>query len=338
MSQPWEPIETAIAEADREGGALRYRGVDLADLVGSSPFEAVFALLTQGPELPDDGESVPIRTGDVRVDLQAGLAALNLPPLYDRSDDEALADVGRAAAAAHTLVARAARDFVLPEVPPGTVAQGRTAAERFLLRWRGTAEPVAATALDAYWTCAAEHGMAASTFTARVVASTGADAGAALSAAVGALSGPLHGGAPARVLPVLAEVERTGDAPAVVRGILDRGERLMGFGNRVYRAEDPRARFLREVCADLRSPRYEAARALQDAALALLRERRPDRAIEVNMEFWAAVVLDLVGVPAATMPAVFACGRIAGWSAHVLEQRGERPIRPTARYVGTAAG
>jgi citrate synthase len=136
---------------------------------------------------------------------------------------------------------------------------------------------------------------------------------------------------------MIAEVERTGDADAVVRGILDRSERLMGFGHRVYRAEDPRARVLRRTARDLAAPRYEAAAALEATALAALRERRPDRAIETNVEFWAAVVLDLAGVPAATMPAMFTCARTAGWAAHVLEQRRTgRLVRPSAQYIGPA--
>src|SRR6202043_3698032 len=138
---------------------------------------------------------------------------------------------------------------------------------------------------------AADHGMNASTFTARVVASTGADCAAALSAAVGALSGPLHGGAPSRVLKMLDEVEQTGDAERWVNDALDRGERLMGFGHRVYRAEDPRARVLRRTCRELGSPRFEAAEALEKAALAELQARKPDRVLATNVEFWSAVVL-----------------------------------------------
>ncbi|WP_031745206.1 citrate synthase, partial [Mycobacterium tuberculosis] len=190
-------------------------------------------------------------------------------------------------------------------------------------------------AIDAYWVSAAEHGMNASTFTARVIASTGADVAAALSGAIGAMSGPLHGGAPARVLPMLDEVERAGDARSVVKGILDRGEKLMGFGHRVYRAEDPRARVLRAAAERLGAPRYEVAVAVEQAALSELRERRPDRAIETNVEFWAAVVLDFARVPANMMPAMFTCGRTAGWCAHILEQkRLGKLVRPSAIYVG----
>ena len=219
--------------------------------------------------------------------------------------------------------------------PQREVDEASTIAERFLVRWRGEADPDHVQAIDAYWIAAAEHGMNASTFTARVVASTGADVAAALSAAVGALSGPLHGGAPARVLRMLEEVERTGDAEGWVRAALDRGERLMGFGHRVYRAEDPRARVLRRTAKAIGSPRAEVAEALEAAALAELRARKPDRVLATNVEFWSAVVLDHAQVPPELFTPVFACARTAGWSAHILEQKREgRLIRPTARYVG----
>jgi citrate synthase len=156
-----------------------------------------------------------------------------------------------------------------------------------------------------------------------------------MSGAIGAMSGPLHGGAPARVLPMIEEVERTGNPRKVVADILDRHDRLMGFGHRVYRAEDPRARVLRRTCQELNAPRFEAARALEQAALTELRERRPDRAIETNVEFWAAVILDFAEVPPHTMPAMFTCARTGGWCAHIMEQkRTGRLVRPSARYIG----
>ena len=161
------------------------------------------------------------------------------------------------------------------------------------------------------------------------------DVGAALSGAVGAMSGPLHGGAPSRVLHMIEEVEKTGDAEAYVKSLLDRGERLMGFGHRVYRAEDPRARVLRRTAKELNAPRYEVAEALEKAALAELKERRPDRVLETNVEFWAAIVLDFAQVPANMFTSMFTCARTGGWSAHILEQkRTGRLIRPSAVYSG----
>src|SRR5205807_10222556 len=139
-------------------------------------------------------------------------------------------------------------------VDRATVESGATAAERFLLEWRGEADPAHVKAIDTYWICTAEHGLNASTFTARVVASTGADCGAALSSAVGALSGPLHGGAPAYVKPMLEEVTRMGDPEKWVRDALANKKRIMGFGHRVYRAEDPRSRILKRTAKELGPP------------------------------------------------------------------------------------
>jgi citrate synthase len=193
-------------------------------------------------------------------------------------------------------------------------------------------------AIDTYWICTAEHGLNASTFTARVVASTGADCGAAMSAAVGALSGPLHGGAPARVLPMLDAVAASGDPREYVRSMLERRQRIMGFGHRVYRAEDPRARLLRRTARELGSPRVEIAEELERVALEELRARHPERVLATNVEFWSAVVLDVAEIPPELTPAMFACARVAGWSAHILEEkRTGRLIRPSAQYVGPAS-
>lgn len=338
-------FETEIAEPDRDGGALRYRGVDVEELAGKVSFGDVWALLVDG----EFGEGLrttadaplPVRNGDVRVDTQSALAmvasANGFSPLLDVDERQAREQLALASELALSYAAQSARGDRAP-VPRDELDKCSTLAERFLTGWRGEADPAHVKALDAYWVSAAEHGLNASTFTARVVASTGADAAASLSGAVGAMSGPLHGGAPARVLPMIEEVERRGDARAVVESILDRGERLMGFGHRVYRAEDPRARVLRDTCKHLGSPRFEVATELERAALSVLAERRPDRQIATNVEFWAAVILDFAGVPTSMMPAMFTCARLAGWSAHVLEQkRTGRLVRPAARYVGPGA-
>jgi citrate synthase len=336
---------TEIAEPDKEGGALRYRGVDIEELVGAVPFEQVWGLLVDDrlkPGLPPaEPHVLTVRSGDPRVDVQAALAMLapewGFAQLIDISDEEARDNLARASVMALSFVAQSARGAGQPPVAQAEVDRGSTIPERFLIRWRGEADPKHVKAIDAYWISAAEHGMNASTFTARVVASTGADCAAALSSAVGALSGPLHGGAPSRVLKMLDEVERTGDAARWVSDALDRGERLMGFGHRIYRAEDPRARVLRRTCRELRSPRFEVAEALERAALAELQARKPDRVLATNVEFWSAVVLDMADVPPELFTPMFTCARVAGWSAHVLEQKREgKLIRPTARYVGHA--
>jgi citrate synthase len=339
-------FETEIAEPDREGGALRYRGVDIEDLVGQVSYGHVWGLLVDNsftPGLPPaEPYPIPVRSGDIRVDVQSALAMLapakGMRPLLDISDEQARDDLARASVMTLSFVAQSARGTGLPAIPQERVEESDNIVERFMIRWRGDPDPRHVKAVDAYWTSAAEHGMNASTFTARVIASTGADVAAALSGAVGAMSGPLHGGAPARVLHMVEEVERIGDATQYVRAELDKGERLMGFGHRVYRAEDPRARVLRRTAKELGAPRYEVAAALEDAALAELHARRPDRVLATNVEYWAAVVLDFAEVPSHMFTAMFTCARTAGWSAHILEQKGTgRLIRPSARYVGPKA-
>jgi citrate synthase len=336
-------FETEIAEPDREGGALRYRGIDINELVGQVSFGNVWGLLVDNafePGLPPaEPFPLPVHSGDVRVDVQSALAQLaplwGFRPLLDITAEQARDDLARASVMALSFVAQSARGQSQPMVPQRMVDSAQTITERFMIRWRGEPDPRHVEAVDAYWTSAAEHGMNASTFTARVIASTGADVAACLSGAVGAMSGPLHGGAPSRVLHMLEGVEEMGDASAYVRGVLDRGERLMGFGHRVYRAEDPRARVLRATAQRLGAPRYEVAVALEKAALDELHSRRPDRVLATNVEFWAAVMLDFAEVPPTMFTPMFTCARTAGWAAHILEQKGTgRLVRPSARYVG----
>jgi citrate synthase len=339
-------VETEIAEPDREGGSLRYRGVDIEELVGNVPYENVWGLLVDndlGSKMPDPEPYEPAGlTGNAPADLQAETARLagawGLGKLNEISDEQARIDLGRLSSQMMGIVARSAaiadgREPASDDV----VAQGETAAEKFLLRWRGEADTDHVKAIDTYWICTAEHGLNASTFTARVVASTGADCGASLSAAVGALSGPLHGGAPAYVKPMLEEVETMGDPEEWVRQRLAAGKRIMGFGHRVYRAEDPRSRILKQTAKELGAPQVETAEQLEQAALRGLQEKYPERVLATNVEYYSAIVLDVAEIPPPLAPAMFACSRVAGWSAHILEQkRTGRLFRPSAKYVGPA--
>jgi citrate synthase len=338
-------VETEIAEPDREGGSLRYRGVDIEELVGHYPYENVWGLLVDndlGSRMPDPEPYEPARlTGNAPADLQAETARLSghwkLGKLNEISDEQAREDLGRLSSQMMSIVARSARiaDGRADVVPDDVVASGKTAGEKFLLRWRGEADPRHVKAIDTYWICTAEHGLNASTFTARVVASTGADCGAALSSAVGALSGPLHGGAPAYVKPMLEEVTRIGDPEKWVRDALANRRRIMGFGHRVYRAEDPRSRILKRTAKELGAPQYKVAEKLERVALVALQEKSPDRVLATNVEYYSAIVLDVAEIPPPLAPAMFACSRVAGWSAHILEQKKTgRLFRPSARYVG----
>jgi len=339
-------VETEIAEPDREGGSLRYRGIDIEELVGHYPYENVWGLLVDddlSSTMPDPEPYEPARlTGNAPADLQAETARLagewKLGKLNEISDEQAREDLGRLSSQMMGIVARSAAvaDGREP-APDEVVEQGKTVAEKFLLRWRGEADPRHVKAIDTYWICTAEHGLNASTFTARIVASTGADCGAALSSAVGALTGPLHGGAPAYVKPMLEEVARMGDPERWVRDALASRKRIMGFGHRVYRAEDPRSRLLKRTAKELDAPNVEVAEELEAVALKALQERSPDRVLATNVEYYSAIVLEVAEIPPPLVPAMFACSRVAGWSAHILEQkRTGRLFRPSARYVGPA--
>ena len=194
-----------------------------------------------------------------------------------------------------------------------------------------------ARALDAYFVVGAEHGFNASTFTARVITSTRSDIASAVVGAIGAMKGPLHGGAPSEVVEQIHEVGSPEKAEQWVRDTLARGDRLMGFGHRVYRAYDPRAAALRQVAESMehRPDWLELAIAVEDVALRVLAEKYPDRPLRTNVEFYAAPVLMGVGLTPDLFPATFALARHAGWTAHAIEQAGaNRLIRPDVRYVG----
>lgn len=337
-------LETHIAHADPITSVLRYRGVNIDELVGVVPFDRVWGLLVCDDLRinlpPAEAHPLPARTGGLRADVQSALATLapiwGFKPLHDIEASEALQNLARASVLTLSFVAQSARGPDLPVVPQRTVDRAGSVAERFLVRWRREPDPVHVQALDAYFVAAAEHGLSPSTLTARVVASTGADVAACMSAAVGALSGPLHGGASSRVLPVLQSAERSKNPAAYISELLATGQRLHGFEHRFYRNEDPRARAIRRVCKQLKAPRYELACAVETAALHVLRKHHGP-SVSTTLDFWAAVILDFAQVPPEAFSSLFACARTAGWSAHILEQKKTgAPVHPPTRYAGQA--
>ena len=198
-------------------------------------------------------------------------------------------------------------------------------------------DPQRAWALERYLVSTIDHGFNASTFTARVIASTGADIGSAVTGAIGSLSGPLHGGAPSRVLEMLDDIGSPDRAEAWVRAAVGRGDRIMGFGHRVYKGKDPRSALMREVASTLGGSTAEFAMAVEDTIVRVLAEEKPGRALNANVEFYAGVVMDACGIPRELFTPTFASSRVIGWCSHVLEQvSGNRLIRPSARYDGQA--
>lgn len=345
--------ETELSEIDGAAGSLRVRGWPIGELSLAAGFEGCLGLLLDG-QLPDAA-----RTEALRQALAAGREAAwqqraLLEPLWRRREPMQALAAGLAslelegelalAGAAALIVGGWSRTQrgLAPIAPDANQSQAAD-----LLRLRDGEAPSAARAeaLGRYLTTVADHGMNASTFTARVVASTGSDACAAVVAAVGALKGPLHGGAPGPVLDMLDAVGAPDRAEDWVAAELAAGRRLMGFGHRVYRVRDPRAAVLEQALATLiacepdpaRQARLALAEAVERAATAALAARYPERPMAANVEFATALLLEALGLERALFPAVFACGRIAGWLAHVAEQqRSGRLIRPKARYVGPA--
>src|SRR5262249_1504647 len=214
-------------------------------------------------------------------------------------------------------------------------------AAHYLHQLSGT-EPSAerARALETYLNTVSDHGLNASTFAARVIVSTRSDVLAVITGAVGALKGPLHGGAPGPALDMVFEIATPERAEAVIRARLDRGERIMGFGHRVYRVRDPRADVLGEAAKRFYKTEgdrslFELAQKVESTALRLLRERRPERRLDTNVEFYTALLLHGLGLPSELFTPTFAVGRVLGWSAHCLEQLREgKLIRPQSAYVG----
>lgn len=334
--------ETVLSDVDGERGRLVIRGHALDALAGRRSFEAVVALLLDGfMPLPDD---LPAALGGARVEVFAHVADL-LPrlatlPVYDGMraglallpDGEETSDALRLLAAPAVLTPALVRRSVgeTPIAPDPTLGHAAD-----VTRMLGHRE--GAAALDAYLVTVCDHGLNASTFAARVVASTRAGLGSAVLAGLGALKGPLHGGAPGPVIAMLDTLAATDDPRAWLERAVAGGDRLMGFGHRIYRVRDPRADALKLALRNLASPRLAFAEEMERVALDVLRRAKPDRVLETNVEFYTALLLEAVGLPPEAFTAVFAMGRTLGWIAHAREQAiGGRLIRPRSRYVGPA--
>jgi len=204
-----------------------------------------------------------------------------------------------------------------------------------MIRWRGDPDPKHVEAIDSYFISAAEHGMNASTFTARVIASTGADLGVCVVGALGALSGPLHGGAPSRALDLLDAIGTEENARPYLTEAVQRGEKIMGFGHRVYKTDDPRSVFLRGVAERIGAEKGGFAKQVEKTVVDVLAELKPGRNLYANVEFYAGVVMDHCGLPRDLFTPTFASSRVIGWCANILEQAAHnRIVRPLARYVG----
>jgi citrate synthase len=353
-SRPYSPglegvvaAESAIGLVDGTNGRLLYRGYPIGELVTTGTYPAVAKLLWTGEW--DPAASLPAAPVP-----EAVLTALRSIPA-NASPMDALRTAVSVWGATQRLVwpptpeqARALTAFS----PSALAAFGRLRrgeepidpdpsldlVEGFLYQLTGARpDPGTARALEAYFIVGAEHGLNASTFTARVITSTRSDIASAVAGAIGALKGPLHGGAPSEVVDQLTQVGSPEKAEQWINDALDRGERLMGFGHRVYRAYDPRAAALRTVAESLehRPEWLDLAIKVEDVALRILAERHPERALKTNVEFYAAAVLQGVGLTPDLFPSVFALARHAGWTAHILEQAADnRLIRPDMRYTG----
>jgi len=336
--------ETTISDVDGEAGVYHYRGHSAVHVARTRTFEDAWHLLVVG-DLPDPAR-VAATQADPRLAMSlAGASSLASQPLMALRAAWTLLSASRPSAALYDLDETARREEAIcfASVVPLVLAPGSTPTSSrapssvvadYLTRVAGRVPTEAhVRALSAYLVAAMDHGFNASTFTARVIASTGADMASCLTGALGALSGPLHGGAPARALDSL---DRSCDDPASwIAGELAAGRRLMGFGHAVYRTADPRSELLREVARDLGGERVAQALAFQAEAERQLAIRHPERPLHANVEFYAAVVMEQCGIPREMFTPTFALARTIGWTAHVLEQaRDAKIIRPSARYVG----
>ncbi|MET8803318.1 citrate synthase/methylcitrate synthase [Streptomyces sp. NPDC004546] len=354
--------ETEIGDVRGREGFYHYRQYSAVELARTRGFEDVWHLLVHGT-LPDaerraafTAETAALRRlpEEVRAVLPAiaaasrvsgplsGLrtalsllgSARGLRPVYDIDADRRRADTLAVCAAVPTLLTALYR---LGEgLEPVEPREDLPYAANYLYMLTGEEpEPRRARAVEQYLISTIDHGFNASTFTARVIASTGADVAACLTGAVGALSGPLHGGAPSRALDTLDAIGTPDRIDPWIRERVLAGDRIMGFGHAVYRTEDPRSRMLREIAQGFGGPRVDFAVEVERRVEAILAELKPGRELHTNVEFYAGVVMELCGLPREMFTPTFAAARVVGWSANILEQAADsKIIRPVARYVG----
>jgi len=354
--------QTRLSHVDGQAGELIIGGFELKNLAGHVSFEEAAWLLWHG-SLPGKAEldgmrreiagqrGLPESTLRVVQDavkappidaLRMACATLSLDvanpddisPAADAQDAMMLMARFPTIVAVHTRLAMGQKP-IAPRSDLGLAAN-------FLYMVSGREpDPIAARALDTYWVTVIDHGMNASTFTARVIASTRSDMVSAVTGAIGALKGPLHGGAPGPVLDMLKEIRTAENAEPWLRRELAEGRRLMGFGHRVYKVRDPRAEVLSHVAEEMGRAHledrqlFDLARHVEQTALRVLDDVKPGRNLRTNVEFYTALVLQSLGLQPRTFVAMFACGRVAGWCAHVIEQHAEdHLIRPQSEYIG----
>ena len=355
--------DTEIGDVRGDEGFYHYRQYPAIELARSSSFEEVWHLFAHG-HLPDEPElaafgrkvatmrPIPDEVGGIvasaallgaprtelsalRTALSAVGAAAGARPLWDATDEQALGDALRAAAVTPTLLAAMYRLRNGDDpVPP---REDLPVAANWLYMLTGhEPAPHYARAVEQYLIATIDHGFNASTFTARVIASTGADVYAAICGAIGAFSGPLHGGAPDRALDSLDEIAAHGNAAGWARQQVAERKRIMGFGHAVYRTTDPRSELLRGIAVELGGPLVDRALEAERAVTDVLAQAHPDRPRYANVEFYAGVVMESCGIPRSMFTPTFAVSRVVGWCANILEQsKSRKVIRPAARYVGT---
>jgi citrate synthase len=354
--------QTRLSHVDGKNGVLIVGGYQIEDLAGHVGFEEAAHLLWKG-RLPDRAELAKLSAemAELRelhpLALDVLRAAKAAPPIdalrmvcatlsLGLADPNAItpeadfAAAMRLAACFPTIVAAHAR--LAKGQEPILPRKNLPLAANFLYMLHGKEpDPVAAQALDTYWVTVMDHGMNASTFTARVIASTRSDLVSSVTGALGALKGPLHGGAPGPVLDMLLEIRTADRAEPWLRNELAQGRRIMGFGHRVYKVRDPRAEVLSRVAERMGQAQlenrhlYELARHVEQTASRVLAEAKPGRTLRTNVEFYTALVLQALGLEPKQFVAMFACGRTAGWCAHVIEQHAEdHLIRPQSEYIG----